>query len=124
MRLAIVGSTLLGGNAEAKRIIVEALDRYQPTVFVSGGASGVDTMAELEARLRGIPCTIFHPRNKRWAPAGYKERNLAIAQNCDALVRISAAGATTYGSGWTRDRAKELGKPTEEFVVALAGGAE
>jgi hypothetical protein len=49
---------------------------------------------------------------------GFKSRNLEIAQSCDALIRIALKGATTYGSGWTRDRAKERGVPTEEFVLS------
>lgn len=40
MKLAIVGSVSLAGSAEALRIINEVLDRYAPTIVMSGGAEG------------------------------------------------------------------------------------
>lgn len=121
MKLAIVGSVSLEGDLEAVKIINEALDRYQPTIVVSGGAGGIDTMAANEARKRGISVQEFLPESRSWAgfggKGGFKARNLLIAQHCDALVRIVAHDSRTYGSGYTRDYAKKLGKPTEEFVV-------
>src|SRR5690348_8728135 len=45
MKLAIVGSVDLAGNAEAIAHIERALDKYQPTLVISGGADGIDTMA-------------------------------------------------------------------------------
>ena len=46
-------------------------------------------------------------------------RNLLIAQACDVLVRIVATNSTTYGSGWTRDRAAGMGKQVVEYVVEV-----
>jgi hypothetical protein len=118
--LAIVGSCSLAGNAEATRIIARLFDEYQPTRFVSGGAVGIDTMAREEAKRRGIRCRTFRPDVQRWDPPGaygFKARNIDIAEACDRLVRIVAIGSKTYGSGWTRDYAKRLGKPTEEYWV-------
>ena len=40
-----------------------------------------------------------------------------IAEDCDELVRIADSCSRTYGSGWTRDRASTLGKPTAEYVL-------
>lgn len=123
MTLAIVGSCSLAGNTEAAQIIVRLFDEYQPTRFVSGGAVGIDTMAEAEAKRRGIKCRIFRPDVKQWEPPsgayGFKARNIDIAETCDRLVRIVAVGSKTYGSGWTRDYAKRLGKPTEEYRVVV-----
>lgn len=116
MRLAIVGSTKLVGSIAAWRVINEVLDRYEPDVVVSGGAVGIDQMAAEMARKRGIEVVEHLPKTQRWHD-GFKPRNLLIANDCDALVRIAKRGATTYGSGWTRDRAEELGIPTEEYVL-------
>lgn len=115
MRLAIVGSTSLDGNSKATQIIRRVIDRYQPTLVVSGGAKGIDSMAVKMAQLKGILTIEYLPEHKGWT--FYKKRNLLIAQNCDRLIRIAAYDSKTYGSGWTRDRAKELGIPTEEFLV-------
>ena len=123
MILAIVGSTLLEGDQEAARLIVMAFDRWQPDGFTSGGAKGIDSMAEEYARLnwRDIPedrIFIFKPIVHRWeGPGGFRARNLLIAEKCDALVRIVSSKTMTYGSGWTRDRVKEMGKPWESFTV-------
>jgi hypothetical protein len=116
--LAIVGSVRLEGNAEAASLIEQLLDRYEPTKVVSGGAKGVDTMGVTAARARGIPVEEFVPTVARWwGPGGYKERNQQIADACTHLVRIIAHDTKTYGSGWTRDRAKEQGKHTAEFII-------
>jgi hypothetical protein len=85
-------------------------------VVISGDAEGIDTMAAEAARARGIEVIEYLPAVPNWHD-GYKPRNLLIAQDCDALVRIALKGSKTYGSGWTRDRAAEMGKPTKEYVV-------
>lgn len=116
MKLAIVGSVSLAGNSVAATIIETVLDKYAPSVVVSGGAVGVDSMAVEAARKRGIPVVEYLPKVQNWAQ-GFKPRNLQIARGCDRLVRIVAEESSTYGSGWTRDRAKEMGKPVEEHIV-------
>lgn len=122
MKLAIVGSTSLDGNPSALQLIRQIFDRYQPTTFISGGAVGIDTMAEEEARRRGILRDIRRPRVPSWgAPGGFRERNQEIADRCDVLVRIVASTSKTYGSGWTRDRAAAQGKHTEEYKIHVEG---
>ena len=116
MKLAIVGSTSLKDNVEAARLIEEVLDLFRPSVVVSGGAPGIDTMSEKAAERRGIETSIYRPKHQRWRD-GFMPRNLLIAQACDALVRIVASNSTTYGSGWTRDRAAGMGKKVFEYVV-------
>lgn len=121
MRLAIVGSVALGDSEEAKRIVEEVLDKYQPSVVVSGGAIGVDTLAEEAARRRGIAVDSQRSEVKQWHDRGklrgFMSRNREIAERCDRLVRIAWKQSKSYGSGWCRDYAAKLGKPTEEFVV-------
>lgn len=116
--LAIVGSTLLAGNEKAQAIIESVLDEFKPSQVVSGGADGIDTMAAETARARGIDVKEFKPLVKRWAgPGGFEERNQQIADACTHLIRIVSSLTTTYGSGWTRDRAKEQGKFTRNYIV-------
>lgn len=117
MILAIVGSIKLKDNALAIKIIEEVLDKYKPDQVVSGGAVGIDTMAKEAAEARGIPIDEKLPKNNRWAPNGFADRNFEIAKTCDALIRIPIVGSKTYGSGWCRDRAVDMGKPTEEFLI-------
>lgn len=120
MKLAIVGSAKLTKpqQFQAARIIGRLIRCHKPTVILSGGASGVDAIAQLTANIYGIEYEGHHPITQRWkGPGGFEERNREIAESCDRLTRIVIPRATTYGSGYTRDLADALGKPTEEFVL-------
>ena len=120
MRLAIVGSVQLHEHPEAYQIVYQAFERYQPTVLISGGAIGIDTMAEKEAKRRDVALLIHRPKIKAWlrgSEDGFWGRNRRIAQDCDGLVRIACSWSSTYGSGWTRDQARLAGKWTKEHVV-------
>jgi len=114
--LCIVGSVRLVGNKEAYAIIDDAYDRLNPAKVISGEADGIDSMAEERAKARGIPFQGYPPKFRRWHD-GFMPRNLKMAEDCTYLIRIISSKTTTYGSGWTRDRAKEMGKPTEEYVI-------
>jgi hypothetical protein len=115
--LAIVGSTKLSPAQEVKvnSLIEEAIEKYHPFAIISGGADGVDSLAEWVAQRHELPCIVCKPAKQSWL--FFRPRNLLIAEICTRLVRIVRADSTTYGSGWTRDRAAEMGKPTEEHVV-------
>jgi hypothetical protein len=121
-RLAIVGSRSLEGHPDALRVIRSVLDAYQARhallVVVSGGAVGIDRMAAGEARRRSLQVIEHLPAGTTWRD--YRERNLRIARDCDELVRIADPRSRSYGSGWARDRARELGRPTTEY--AITGG--
>lgn len=121
MRLAIVGSTKFadpGAYRKAWDIIEAKLTELQPEAVISGGADGVDWMAAVCAQTMGYsleagaekPLIIHYPNNQRWAPDGYMVRNLRIAEDCTHLLAIRCKQATTYGSGWTADRAQQMGK--------------
>ena len=114
--LCIVGSVCLEGSREAHKIVRDAICRYNPAMVISGGAVGVDSIAEWEAvQELHVPFKKFPPDGVGWKH--YRKRNLAMARACTRLVRIVSKRSKTYGSGWTRDRAAEMGKPTEEYVL-------
>lgn len=113
VRLAVVGSTSfeeLYGLDIAEWIIKRALVHFDPEVVISGGARGVDRLAEKLAIDHGFRTTIHDPAHPRWEPHGYKDRNLRIAQDCTHLIAIRCRASTTYGSGWTYQQTKRLGK--------------
>ena len=122
IRLAIVGSSRLtpAEALVARDVVGEVVDRYAPDEVVSGGADFIDRFAREEALRRGIGGPNFLPEVRRWDggdKVGFKQRNIKIAEYCTHLVRIVSRKTQTYGSGWTRDRAKEIGKHTEEIVL-------
>ena len=119
--LAVVGSTAFAGDVaatrEARRYIEEAIESLEPGLVVSGGAVGIDRLAVEVAQGYGIPVRERLPEHARWAPGGYKERNLLIARDCTHLLCLSHVGSKTYGSGWTADQAARLGKKVERYTL-------
>jgi len=130
--LAIVGSRDVPIRA-AQKLINAVLDAHKPIMVVSGGAkarwtdakaglASIDHEAALLARERGVDVTEFVPTVFKWGgPGGFQERNLRIANTCVCLVRIASETTSTYGSGWTADRAAELGKDVERYLVSKTG---
>ena len=116
MKLAIVGSTMLEDNHEAEQIIRDCIKKLKPTLIISGGAKGIDSSAVKIAKEMGIPFVEYRPKELNWE-AGFKPRNIKIAEECDSLIRIACIEGKTYGSGWTRDRVSRMNKPTKEFRI-------
>jgi hypothetical protein len=112
MKLAIVGSTKINDEqlSAATAFMQGIIQFYMPELIISGGAVGVDTAAENEAKRFLIKSRIFLPENPRWEPEGYKVRNTKIAEECTHMLCIRTNQSTTYGSGWTADKAQKLGK--------------
>lgn len=121
-RLAIVGSTAFDRDRKATSaaldIISSAIMHLDPEVVISGGAVGIDSVAAELARSMGYDVIEHLPKYRRWKPDGYEARNLRIAQDCTHLLAIRHAASRTYGSGWTADRAGELGKVVYRRTVA------
>jgi len=126
----VVGSTDLlapGGWDRADWLIRQAIIRLRPAVMISGGAPGIDSLAEYIGGLFGYTeaagtMIVHRPRHQRWAPDGFKARNLLIAQDCTHLLRITCYRSRTYGSGWTADRAEEAGAEVARRVIAPLDG--
>lgn len=124
-KLAIVGTRILDCRNDSTRVverIKRAIDRLQPDVIISGGADGVDVLAEAAAIWFGYTETngkliVHRPTTKRFqGPGGYRERDLLIAQECTHMLRIACKMSTTYGSGWTAQEAEKLGKTVVRWV--------
>lgn len=116
--LAIVGSRSIASEQlrDLGEIVDYALTRG-PDLVISGGAAGVDAFAIRRAEHHGFKTVEFLPTHKRWEPQGYKERNLEIANVCTHLVCIRSTTSTSNGSGWTANKAEELGRHVEYFTV-------
>lgn len=120
MILAIVGSVLLDEGSQkelATEWIKLALVKISPTLVVSGGADGIDSLAEETAVESEYPFKKFLPKNRRWEPEGFKARNIQIAQTCDYLLCIRTKQSKTYGSGWTADYAQRIGKHVKRIII-------
>lgn len=128
MRLAIVGTRILACPGDKQRVtvrILQVLDRSHPDVVITGGASGVDTLAEYAAIMKGYTeengrLIVHRPARRSFhGIGGYRHRDGLIAADCTHLLRLACRKATTYGSGWTADEAERLRKEvTREWACA------
>lgn len=125
IRVAIVGSREIDSaqTLTTIQIIEEEMARIEDEYgavwqIVSGGATGVDTVAEWMAIRAGIPFRKFEPVTYHWeGTGGFKERNIRIAENCTHLVCITSSASTTYGAGWTAEYAEGIGKIVRRLQV-------
>jgi len=119
--LAIVGSTARHFDARDKDaalyLIQEIILKHKPDMVISGGATGIDSWAVEIAKALDIATQEFLPKNQQWEPDGFKDRNEKIAQACDKLARVRHITSSTYGSGWTYERAEALGKTVEFYQI-------
>jgi len=108
MKVAIIGSRNL--NIE--------IDNYPPkniSLIISGGARGIDTLAEKYADKNGIPKLIFFPDYKRHGKIAPLIRNKQIVDNADIVIAFW--DGASRGTKFTIDYANKCGK---EVVVHFA----
>ncbi|MCI8497085.1 MAG: DUF2493 domain-containing protein [Clostridiales bacterium] len=101
MKTAIVGS---------RNLFVD-LSQYIPadtTEIISGGAKGVDSLAEAYAKEHHIPIRIFYPQYSIYGKAAPLVRNREIVQACDRLIAIW--DGTSRGTQYTVQYARTAGK--------------
>jgi hypothetical protein len=119
--LAIVGSVASAWNTrgfdQALGVITGVLTVINPGLVISGDSpkGGIDGAAERLAKRMGFEFKPYPPKTLDWK--GYSERNLQMAQDCDILVSIRSRQSQTYGSGWTADQAKRLGKQVHRILI-------
>lgn len=112
MKVAVVGS----------RGLVVDVAPYIPAEtaeIITGGAKGIDTLAEQYARERGIPVRIFRPAYEvlgKWATLA---RNDQIVNAADMVVAIW--DGTSRGTQYTVRRALKLNKPVKVYVIKPTG---
>lgn len=83
MRLAIVGSRncgMLEMDAVIKKIPADT------TLIVSGGADGIDTLAEQSAKALGIPFRKFLPEYNKYGKSAPLQRNRVIVEHADTVI--------------------------------------
>ena len=87
--LAVVGSRKFNDYAKFMEIMNEHIDTTKVKSIISGGAAGVDKMAESYAFDTGIPIKVVKPDYKKYADKpkfAPIARNRIIAETCDAMI--------------------------------------
>ncbi len=113
MKVAVVGSRTLRDVDLAKYIPPDA------TEIITGGAYGIDTLAEQYANSRGIPVRVFRPDYEilgKWAPLA---RNDQIVNAADMVVAVW--DGVSNGTRYTISRAQKCNKPVKIYVVERDG---
>ena len=109
MKIAVVGSRSIK-NADISQYIPK-----EATEIITGGAVGVDKLAEREARLRGIPLTVFKPDYETHGKSAPLVRNKLIAESCDMLIAFW--DGSSRGTVFTWRYADKLGKPVKIYKL-------
>lgn len=115
-KIAVVGSREFKNYAQ----IVRFLDGYvsYDDELVSGGAIGVDSMAQRYAKEKGHVIHIYYPRWEHGKSAGFT-RNKRIVENSDVILAFYKKGGFQQGgtantAAWARTFGKELLEFEEE----------
>lgn len=126
IRFGIVGTRILdceGDRTRAELRISQAIMKLWPDIIISGGAEGVDEIAELCAGKFGYTeenrkLRIFRPTVRRFhGPGGFRARDKEIAHASTHVLRLACKKAKTYGSGWTADEAERIGRVVVRELV-------
>jgi len=113
MRLAIVGSRSIGAVDLDKHIPVK------PDLVVSGGAAGVDTLAEDWAKRNGVRTLVIRPDWARYGRSAGFRRNPVIVDNADEVLALW--DGASKGTLHTVEYARGAGKPVRLVKVNAQG---
>lgn len=104
--MAIVGSRQF---PSLDKVIAYVKGLPVETIIVSGGAIGVDLVAQKAAEARGMKVDIFMPDWTHQGRAAGPIRNRTIVENCDALVAFW--DGVSAGTKNSIDLAQNMRKP-------------
>ena len=110
MKLLIVGS---------RNIKHFSFSEYVPkdvTLIISGGANGIDCLAEEYADTRRISKLILRPNYARYGKAAPLKRNEEMVALADEVLVIW--DGTSKGTKYTADFAKKQNKPLTLLIVS------
>lgn len=109
MKVAIIGSRNLV-NVEISKYIPENV-----TEIISGGARGIDTLAEEWAEKNGIPKTIIKPEYERFKRGAPLKRNEKIVELADVIIALW--DGKSRGTKFTIDYAKKVKKEVNIYIL-------
>lgn len=119
MRVAIVGSRNWPYKNEIKNAVA-SLDKSD--ILVSGGARGVDTLAENYAKARGLQCIIHEAEWERLGRGAGYARNRLIVRDADRVIAFQFEHSR--GTQNTIDLAKKKGIPVRLVSYTAAHGMQ
>ena len=109
MKVAVIGS---------RGILIDDLGKYLPketTEILSGGAIGVDSCAENDARKYYIPFTVFLPAHEKFGRCAPLKRNLEIIKNADLVLAFW--DGNSRGTKHVIDNCRKMGWPVQIHIL-------
>lgn len=100
---------LIAGSRHIEQFDLSAHVPPDTTLIISGGAQGVDTLAEQYADEHRISKLIIRPQYERFGRAAPIKRNEQMVDMCDHVLIIW--DGVSCGTKHTVDYAKKQGKP-------------
>jgi predicted Rossmann fold nucleotide-binding protein DprA/Smf involved in DNA uptake len=116
MKLAIIGSRTLN-QQQVIQVIEQVITKSKTpvTTIVTGGANGVDSIAEYYAKMSDINIEVYYPVYSQYGKRAPLIRNNEIIKNCDGVLAIW--DGESNGTAYTIRKAKKENKPV--MVVEL-----
>ena len=84
MKVAIIGSRDL--HMDIEKYIRQYINIENITLIISGGARGIDRLAERYAQTYNIPMKIFYPEYEKYGSTAPLRRNIEIVDMADIVV--------------------------------------
>ena len=109
MKVAVIGSRSLN-------VDVSCYIPSEATTIVTGGAKGIDSLAEKYADEHNLKKIIFKPQYELYKKVAPIKRNILIVNEADLIVAIW--DGKSKGTKFTIDYAKKINKSIRIFIVS------
>ena len=106
---------LIAGSRSIKEYDIEKLIPEEVTLIITGGAMGIDAIAERYADKRGISKLVLRPRYDLYGKGGPLKRNEKMVELCDMALVIW--DGKSRGARYTIKYAEKMGKTVKVITV-------
>lgn len=106
---------LIAGSRSIKDFDISSYIPVDTELIISGGANGVDALAEAYADKKRISKLILRPRYELYRRAAPIKRNEQMVEICDKVLIFW--DSVSKGTKHTIDYANKIGKPIEIITV-------
>ena len=108
MKIAVIGSRQV--NNYTWFIVSDTLKEYKPSLIITGGAVGVDTLAEFYADSYEIPKNIILPNYEKYGRPATHIRNREIVNGADLVLAFwdGSSPGTKSVIKYARKRNKQI----------------
>ena len=117
-KIAVVGSRNYTNYKYISKILYDYQRKFGVGFVISGGAKGVDTLAEKwakDAQIFGF--TVYNAQWTKYGKRAGPQRNLLIAESCDVMIAFPSKDSK--GTRNAIKQAKKLDKKVYIFEVEI-----